>query len=96
MDIDIEDAPPGIDIILNREFRLRNTSEAEQDVDAVELLRHICHGLIDSLFNRDIHLFEKDTQPVLTTTAGAIEVLHSLRTHLLVHVENGHLLDPML
>ena len=87
MDIDVEDAAPGIDVIFDCEFRLRDAGEAEEDRDAVEGCRDIRYSVVDGGFVRDVDFSEKNRR--LFAFTYALEMLQRFRTHTLVDVEDG-------
>ena len=94
VDIDVKDPPPGLDVILDRESRLRNAGEAEQDRDAVKGACDIRHGFIDGPFVRDVDLLEHGRQRPAVTRA--FEVPQGVRAPALVDVEDGQLRDAVL
>ena len=98
MDVNVEDASPGLDIVFDREFRPCDTGEADEDIDAVEFPRDVRNGLVNRLFDRDIHILKTDRQLpfFFSLPAGTIKVLYSLHPHLLINVKNSQYLDAML
>ena len=95
VDIDVEDATPGADVVFDREFRLRDPGEAEQDVDAAEDVRHPRDGRIDGAFIRDVDLLEPNPRP-RSFAADAGQVFHRPAAHPRVDVEDRQLLDAVL
>ena len=87
MDIDIENAAPGINVVFHRELRLRDAGEAQEDVDAAEGSRDIGNGFVDGGFVRDVDFLEEHSR--LRAFADALKVLERFRTHALVDVEDG-------
>lgn len=98
MDIDVEDASPGLEIVFDREFRPCDTGEADEDIDAVEFPSDVRNGLVNRLFDRNIHILKTDRQLPFSFSlpAGTIKVLYSLHPHLLINVKNSQRLDAML
>lgn len=98
MDINVEDASPGLDIVFDREFRPCDTGEADEDIDAVEFASDVRNGLVNRLFDRDIHILKTDRQLPFSFSlaAGTIKVFYSLHSHLLINVKNSQCLDAML
>lgn len=98
MDVNVEDASPGLEIVFDREFRPCDTGEADEDIDAVEFPSDVRNGLVDRLFDRDIHLLKTDKQlpSFFSRPAGTIKMLYSLHPHLLINVKNSQYLDAML
>ena len=96
MDINIKNAPPGFDIVFDREFRPRDTGEADKDIDAVEFPSDVRNSLVNRLFDRDIYILETNRQFPCISPTGTIEVLHSLRPHIHINVENSQFVDAVL
>ena len=96
MDIDVEDATPRVNIILNRQFRLRDTGEAKHNVNAVESIRNILDSFINGLFIRYIYILKKDSRFSFVCSASITKMLNGFRPHALVDVENCQFVDTVL
>lgn len=94
VDINVKDPPPGLDVILDREFRLRDAGEAEQDRDAVKGVCDFRHSVVDGPFVRDVDLLKHGPQRL--AVPHALKVPQGFRAHTLVDVEDGQLRNAVL